>query len=101
MKNVILSADGDFKVFSVPDEVADDLQKQCLYFCTTWLRTSRHAKKYQVPGRGVCYNEEDFIEYLNKWKYPDQPSTLVENLGWIAHERDIPLQYRNCPQFNF
>ena len=42
------------------------------------------CKKYQVPGRGVCYNEEDFIEYLNKWKYPDQPSTLVENLGKLS-----------------
>ncbi len=101
MKHVILSADGDSKVFSVPDAVAEHLSKHCLYFCTKWLRTSRHAKKYRLPGGVVCYNEEDFIEYLNTWKYPDQPSTLVENLGWIVHERDIPEQYRHCPRFNF
>ena len=33
MKNVLLSADGDISVFSVPDEVADHLEKYCLEFC--------------------------------------------------------------------
>ena len=101
MKNVILCADGDSKVYSVPDEVAEHLNKHCTYFSTTWLRTSRQAKKYRLPGGAVCYNEEDFIEYLNKWKYPGQPSTLVENLGWIGHEREIPEHYRECPRFDF
>ena len=66
MKHVILSADGDSKVYSVPDEVAAHLSRRCNYFRTTWLRVSRHAKKYRLPGGVVCYNEEDFIEYLNK-----------------------------------
>lgn len=101
MKNVILSADGDSKVYSVPDAVADDLSKQCLYFCAKWLRLSPDAKKYRRSGGAVCYTEEDFIEYLNRWKYPDQPSALVENLGWVERESDIPEQYRNCPRFNF
>ena len=101
MKNVILSADGDSKVFSVPDEVAEHLSKHCLYFCTKWIRFGPQAKRYRRVHGCVCYSELDFIEYLNKWKYPEQPSVLVENLGWIGHEREIPEQYRNCPRFNF
>ena len=101
MKNVILSADGDSKVYSVPDAVADELYKHCLYFCNKWLRLSTDAEKYRRRGGAVCYNEDDFIEYLNCWKYPDQPSVLVENLGWISRESDIPEQYRRCPRFNF
>ena len=100
MKNVILCADGDSKVYSVPDEVANDLQNYCLTFCTDWLYNSPDAEKYREGG-AVCYNEEDFIEYLNKWKYPGQPSTLVENLGWIGHDCEIPEQYRECPRFDF
>ena len=33
MKEVILSADGDSIVYSVPDEVANDLRKYCIEFC--------------------------------------------------------------------
>ena len=100
MKYVILSADGDSKVYSVPDEEADDLAFFCLEFCTDWLYSSPDAEEYRSE-EGVCFNEEDFIEYLNKWKYPDQPSVLVKNLGWIDRDRDIPEEYRNCPRFNF
>lgn len=101
MKNVILSADGDSKVYSVPDEVAENLSKHCIYFSNKWIRFGPHAKQYRRVHGCVCYCEVDFIEYLNKWKYPEQPSTLVENLGWIGHEHEIPEQYRNCPRFNF
>ncbi len=45
MKHVILSADGDRKVYAVHDEVADHLEAYCLEFCTKWLLTSPHAKK--------------------------------------------------------
>ena len=33
MKKVILSADGDSVIYSVPDEVADNLDKFCIEFC--------------------------------------------------------------------
>ena len=100
MKNVILCADGDSKVYSVPDEVANDLQNYCLTFCTDWLYNSPNAEKYR-EGKGVCYNEEDFIEYLNTWVFPDQKSTLVANLGWIDFREKLPQPYTDCPSFNF
>ncbi len=68
MKNVILSADGDRVVYSVPDDVADNLDRYCNQFCNEWLHTSPNAKKYRVEDV-VCYNEADFIDYLNKWVY--------------------------------
>ena len=100
MKNVILSADGDRIVYSVPDEVADHLEAYCLEFCSKWLCTSPHAAKYRIGG-GFCYNEADFIEYLNRWRFPQQPSVFVENLGWIDSDRLIPPKYKDCPSFNF
>lgn len=98
MKNVVISADGDRKVYSVPDVVADNLREYCIEFCDKWLQSSPHAKKYRKGG-GVCFNEEDFIEYLNTWIFPNQKSVFVENLGWI--DFDIPAPYTDCPQFNF
>lgn len=92
MKNVILSADNEMKVYSVPDEVADDLDKYCLEFCSKWVI---HARKYRKGG-GLFYNEEDFIKYLNKWIFPDKRSVLAENIGWT-----IPDKYREFPSFNF
>lgn len=100
MKNVILSADGDRIVYSVPDQVADDLNNYCIQFCDSWLHTSPNAKKYRVKGM-ICYNESDFIEYLNKWIFPDTPSKFVKNLGWIDSMDLLPKEYKNCPFFNF
>lgn len=101
MKNVILSADGDRIVYSVPDVVADNLSKFCIEFADKWLRSSPHAKKYRANG-GVCYNEADFIAYLNQWKFPSEKSVLIDNLGPVGvGESPIPEQYQNCPMFNF
>lgn len=36
MKNVVLSADGDRMVYSVPDAVADQLEDYCMEFCCHW-----------------------------------------------------------------
>lgn len=100
MKYVVISADGDRKVYAVPDIVADNLRKYCMEFYTKWLRNSPHAEKYRICG-GLCYNEEDFIEYLNTWVFPDQKSILVENLGGIDFDSKLPAPYTDCPQFNF
>ena len=100
VKNVVLSADGDRMVYSVPDIVAENLQEYCLSFCDHWLSTSPHAEKYRVGG-GYCYNEADFIAYLNRWVFPEQPSKLVENLGWIAFDQELPDGYQGLPQFHF
>ena len=45
MKDVILSADGDSRVYSVPDTVADNLEAYCLEFCNNWIWNSPHARK--------------------------------------------------------
>ena len=100
MKQVVLSADGDRMVYAVPDQVAEHLEEYCLAFCDTWLPTSPHAQKYRVGG-GYCYHEGDFIAYLNRWVFPDQPSALVANLGWIDFGAPLPHPYEDCPQFNF
>ena len=100
MKKVILSADGDSVVYSVPDEVADNLNKFCIEFCDKWLRTSPDAQKYRTE-QGVCYNETDFIEYLNKYIFPDQKSILVKNIGWTELGTKLPEEYQEYPYFNF
>ena len=64
MKYVLLSADNTPSVYLVPDIVADNLREYCIEFCGKWLWESPHAKEYRV-GDGVCYNEQDFIKYLN------------------------------------
>lgn len=105
MKEVILSADGDSVVYSVPDEVADNLRKHCLYFCNKWIWTSPNATKYrhkdEACGEYVAYGEADFIEYLNLWVFPDQPSIFVKNLGWTDLGKSLPIEYQNIPRFNF
>lgn len=100
MKNVILSAEGESKVYSVPDAVADDLERFCLEFCDDWLYNSPDAEPYRTD-EGVCYNEADFIDYLNTWVFPEEPSVLVKDLGFLRWSWCIPFRYRRCPRFNF
>ena len=100
MKEVILSADGDSTVYSVPDVVANDLRKYCIDFCDKWLKTSPHAKRYRINGV-YCFNEADFIEYLNEYIFPDQKSIFVKSLGWTDLGKNLPPKYRGYPYFNF
>ena len=67
MKTVILSADGDSIVYSVPDDVGEHLEKYCPEFCSDWLRSSPDAERYRIGG-GVCYTEADFVDYLPQRK---------------------------------
>ena len=99
MKHVILSADNAPSVYSVPEIVADNLNEYCLEF-RKWLWESPHAKKYHY-GTGVCYTEEDFIEYLNTWVYPDKPSLLIETLEDIYDRTSKPQKYKHCEWYNF
>ncbi|SCX08450.1 hypothetical protein SAMN02910339_01212 [Lachnospiraceae bacterium YSD2013] len=85
MKNVILSADGELKVYSVPDKIERELEEICMEF----------------SREGGCFDEEDFVEWLNRYKYPYQKSEFVENIGFINDEKDIPAKYRECKWFNF
>ena len=100
MKYVLLSADNNPSVYLVPDIVADNLRKYCIDFCDVWLHNSPHARKYRLGG-GVCYNEYDFIIYLNKWIFPNKQSKFIETLDRINSEKDIPSKYKGCEWFNF
>ena len=100
MKEVILSADGDSIVYSVPDPVAEDLDEYCREFCSRWMQTSPHAARYRLEY-GFCYNEGDFIDYLNEFVFPQEKSVFVKNLGWIEDENELPKEYLGLPCFNF
>lgn len=100
MKQVILSADGDSVIYAVPDVVADNLEKYCMEFCTGWLWHSPDAAKYRKNGV-VFYGEKDFIDYLNRYQFPEEPAVFVLNLGWTGLGEDLPEAYRSLPYFNF
>ena len=100
MKEVILSSDGDSVMYSVPDKVADNLEKYCLDFCNDWLWNSPDAEKYRIE-MGVCYTESDFIDYLNKYIFPDCESKMLKNLGWTELGKDLPAEYSKLPYYNF
>lgn len=100
MKPIILSADADRYVYQVPNDVADHLYDYCMAFLD-WLSDAPEADSYRHISKSgtlyLAYNEADFIQYLNRWIFPNEPSTLVENIGF----QKIPTQYKGCPKFNF
>lgn len=103
MKYVLLSADSEIAMYSVPDEVADNLEKYCLEFSCNWLHKSPDAAKYRVKiGNtvGVSYTEKDFIDYLNKYICHEQ-SVLVEILNDVYDPHEVPAKYARLPYFNF
>lgn len=103
MKNVLLSADGEISVFSVPDKVADNLEQYCMEFCCNWLHKSPDAARYRVKTGDVmcvCYCEKDFIEYLNKY-ICDEHSELVRILKGVYVGDELPEEYAGLPYFNF
>lgn len=103
MKNVLLSADNEVSVFSVPDKVADNLEKYCLDFCCDWLHESPDASKYHVQMGdiiGVCYSEKDFIDYLNQY-ICDEQSIWITTLTDVYSEEELPKEYAGLPYFNF
>lgn len=102
MKKVILSADAELYVYSVPNVVADNLEDYCQEFQCDWLVNSKEAKKYRRRG-GLIFNEKDFIEYLNTYIFPDDRSVLVEKIGFVnIHSGEVlPKKYENIPRFNF
>ena len=69
MKEVILSCDGDSIVYLVPDEVAVNLRKHCIFFADKWMKRSPNDIKFKINGVW-CFNERDFIDYLNEVAFP-------------------------------
>lgn len=103
MKRVLLSADSEIGVFSVPDAVADHLEEYCLEFCCHWLRESPEAAKYRVKMGNmvcVCYSERDFIDYLNQHACGGR-SEQIARLSGVYGEEALPEEYIGLPYFNF
>lgn len=103
MKRILLSADSEISVFTVPDRVADNLEQYYLEFCSNWLHKSPDAEKYRVKTGdtiGVCYNEKDFIDYLNQY-IRDEQSSLVTSLTEVYPGDKLPEEYAGLPYFNF
>lgn len=103
MKRVLLSADGEISVFNVPDEVADNLEQYCLEFCRDWLHKSPNAEKYRTKMGdviGVCFNEKDFIDYLNQY-ICKEASTLITTFENVYDTNKLPKEYITLPYFNF
>ena len=48
MKEVIISADGDRIVYLVPDAVANDLRKYCIYFCDRWIKNTPRLRNTKL-----------------------------------------------------
>lgn len=105
LKEVIISHDSDSIVYLVPDIVADNLRKYCLYFGNEWIWQSSDAAKYRIEDEDgeVCaaYNGADFIDYLNEYAFPEEKSVFVKNLGWTDFGRNLPAKYKDHPYFNF
>jgi len=103
MKRVLLSADSEISVFMVPDKVADNLEQYCLEFSCNWLHKSPDAEKYRVKTggvTGVCFNEKDFIDYLNQYVCEEQ-SALIATLTDVYVGTELPEKYFGLPYFNF
>ena len=102
MKKVILSADGPMAVYLVPDQVAENLEEYCGEFRHWMWKNPNGRKLLKQCYDGIwiaCFDERDFIRYLNDWVFPEQPSRLVEQLGSCLEEP--PEEYRDYPQVNF
>lgn len=98
MKNIVISADGDRIVYSVPNTVADNLEQYCMDFYD-WLENSPQAKRYR-RNKVLCFNEADFIEYLNDHVFLNEQSVYVANLSLVKDEH-LLKEYGKCPRFNF
>jgi len=97
MKQVILSADGDQYLYSVPDPVAEHLSR----FCMEFLRWMQDNPVGYWDGRGYMFTEADFIDWLNENRFPGQRSQLLEDLGdWDLQEK-IFAEHPDIPHFNF
>ena len=101
MREVILSHDSELVVYEVPAKVAANLEHYCWDFSANWVwhgpENGKFLKRFGCDQFGAVFGAPDFIEYLNKWVFPDQKSRMVKALG----SYETPEEYRNYPQYNF
>ncbi len=98
MKPVILSADNELKVYLVPDFVAKDFER----LCTEFHRNPPGKLWMRLRGReGYCFDETDFVAYLNETLCGEEKCVFVETLGWDYNRKKWPEKYRKCKHYNF
>ena len=56
MKEIIISSDGDSMVYLVPDEVADNLKKHCVFF-DKWMKKSPNDKRFKSTVVGALMKQ--------------------------------------------
>jgi len=103
MAEVILSHDSEAMLYWVPAEVAANLSDYCWDFAASWVWHGPENRKFlrQTPSGqyGVVFGAPDFIDYLNRWAFPDCESKLIKGLGCYGYE--VPPEYQHYPQYNF
>ena len=103
LAEVILSHDGEALLCSVPAEVAAHLETYCLDFSTSWIwhgpENGRFLHRFGEDSVGAIYGSADFIEYLNRWVFPEQVSRIIRGLGCSYDQ--IPEEYSQLPRYNF
>jgi len=103
MQEVILSHDSEAMIYLVPAEVAANLEEYCWDFAANWVwygpENGKFLKKFGGEQLGAVFGAPDFIEYLNKWVFPDCQSKLVKALG--CYDYALPEEYRQYPRYNF
>lgn len=105
MAELILSADGDLSLYSVPEAVVKNIEMFSMEF-DRWMRSSPYGERYReelvedgMSYTCVQYDETDFIQYLNQYVFPEQPSALLE---WVCRfDDEIPKKYEGIPWKNF
>ena len=103
MGEVILSHDGQALLCRVPGEVAGNLEQFCWDFATSWVwhgpENGRYLRRISEEQIGAVFGAQDFIDYLNRWVFEDQPSQVLAELG-ICFDQ-LPEEYDGLPRYNF
>lgn len=103
MAEVILSHDSEAMLYSVPAEVAANLSEYCWDFAANWIWNGPENQKFLRQTRsgqyGAMFGAQDFIDYLNRWVFPEYESRLIKRLG--CYDYEIPEEYLHYPRYNF
>ena len=103
MAEVILSHDSEAMLYSVPAQVAANLSEYCWDFAASWVWNGPENWKFLRQTRsgqyGAMFGAPDFIDYLNRWAFPEYESKLIKGLG--CYDYEIPPEYLHLPAYNF
>lgn len=72
-------------------------------FCSVWRLQcgEKEGDRFEKSAvKGMCYNEKDFIEYLNGYIF-DQKSALIATFTGIYSKNELPEEYIQLPYFAF